>query len=95
MVIDDLRRGHILKKSSQVWDLLNGIQNGWFTGGRCDKLVASRRAGSYFRPLHGSWRSICDHTSDGVHELALNSLKYGALSSPNGTLDVSSALPDH
>jgi two-component sensor histidine kinase len=29
-----------------------------------------------------------------VHELATNSLKYGALSSPNGTLDVACALPD-
>ena len=27
-----------------------------------------------------------------VHELGTNSLKYGALSSPNGTLDVSCAL---
>jgi two-component sensor histidine kinase len=29
-----------------------------------------------------------------VHELATNSLKYGALSSTSGTLDVSCALPD-
>lgn len=29
-----------------------------------------------------------------VHELATNSLKYGALSSSNGTLDVSCTLPD-
>lgn len=29
-----------------------------------------------------------------IHELATNSLKYGALSSPNGTLDVACALPD-
>jgi two-component sensor histidine kinase len=29
-----------------------------------------------------------------VHELATNSLKYGALSSPNGTLDVACAQPD-
>jgi len=29
-----------------------------------------------------------------VHELATNSLKYGALSSPTGTLDVACALPD-
>jgi two-component sensor histidine kinase len=29
-----------------------------------------------------------------VHELATNSLKYGALSSASGTLDVSCALPD-
>ncbi|MET0709942.1 MAG: HWE histidine kinase domain-containing protein [Tardiphaga sp.] len=29
-----------------------------------------------------------------VHELATNSLKYGALSSPSGTLDVACALPD-
>ena len=29
-----------------------------------------------------------------VHELATNSLKYGALSSANGTLDVSCSLPD-
>lgn len=29
-----------------------------------------------------------------VHELATNSLKYGALSSPTGTLDVACAIPD-
>jgi two-component sensor histidine kinase len=29
-----------------------------------------------------------------IHELATNSLKYGALSSPNGTLDIACAHPD-
>jgi two-component sensor histidine kinase len=29
-----------------------------------------------------------------VHELATNSLKYGALSSPTGTLDVACSSPD-